>query len=166
LERRRNAVLNLGNTPGSYTTLQELFGASKGKGDGRIKCTITKHRIAKTAILLGVELLLRRHPSMILKMLDTWAPVRKPGRNGAPKVKYTKMELVLECSSTQGLLEKVDQVWRRISGEVSHRRVMTACLTLGLDSLNKVDPGKVRQLVSKVCPVQKKYFDHELQQWL
>lgn len=163
---RRNAVLNLSNTPESFVILQELFNDSKGKSEGRIKCTITKHRVAKTAILLGIEVLLKRSPSIALKLINTWAPVRKPGRRGQDQVKYTKMELVLECSSTQGLLEKVDQVWRLTSGAVSHRRVMTACLTIGLDSLNKVDPKKVRQLISKVCPVPKKYFDGELQDWL
>jgi len=166
LSIRHNAVLDLCNAQESVATLQTLFDASKGKGEGRIKCTITKHRLAKTAILMGFAILSKRPPSTTLRMIEKWAPLRKPGRKGGAKVKYVKTELVLECSSTQGLLEKIDHLWRQVSGVVSRRRIMTACLTIGLESLNKVDPGKVRQLVSKVCPVPKKYFDHELQQWL
>jgi hypothetical protein len=147
--------------------LSALFEASKGKGEGRIKCTLTKHRIAKTAILLGIALLSKKPPSMALKLIDRWAPVRVPVARGTRvHKKVVRTELVLECSSTQGLLAGVDRVWRLISGAVSHRRVTKAALVIGLDSLNKVDHGKVRQLVSKVCPVPKKYYDSELGLWL
>jgi len=162
----RNAVLDLTNSTDSVVILNALLEASKGKGDGRIKCTITKHRLAKTAILLGIAVLSKRAPSIILKLIEKWAPLRVPLRGSKPHKRVVKTELVLECSSTQGLLEGVDKVWRAISGKVSHRRVTKACLCLGLDSLNKVDPGKVRQLVSKVSPVQKKYWDAELGLWL
>lgn len=161
---RRNAVLDLTNSTDSVEILGTLFEATKGKGEGRIKCTITKHRLAKTAILLGIAVLSKRSPSIALKLIEKWAPLRAPVKG--KKKRVVKTELVLECSSTQGLLEGVDKVWRAIAGKVSHRRVTKACLCLGLDSLNKVDPGKVRQLVSKVCPVQKKYWDFELEQWL
>jgi hypothetical protein len=167
MSSHHNAVLDLSNSIESIDILQSLFDASKGKGEGRIKCTITKHRIAKTAILLGIALLSKKPPSMALKLINQWAPTRVPVPRGMRAHKrVVRSELVLECSSTQGLLDGVDRVWRVISGAVSHRRVTKACLTIGLDSLNKVDPGKVRQLVSKVCPVPKKYFDPELQQWL
>jgi hypothetical protein len=164
---RQNIVLDLSTSPESSEALHGLFAATNGKGDGRIKCTITKHRIAKTAILLGVQLLLKRGPEAISKLIEKWAPVKKPGRRlGSKKTKKIKTELVLECSSTQGLLEGVDKVWRKIAGEVSHRRVTKAALVLGLDSLSKVEPGKVRLLVSKVCPVPRKYWDPELGLWL
>lgn len=162
---RRNVVLDLAYSPESGVILQALLDATKGKGDGRIKCTVTKHRIAKTAILLGIQVLLKRPPSIIQTLIEKWAPLRKPGRRKGVRA-MVKAELVLECSSTQGLFEGVDRVWRLISGSVSHRRVTKACLCLGLDSLNKVDPGKVRQLVSKVCPVTTKYWDAELKHWL
>jgi hypothetical protein len=160
---RKNAMLDLSNTPDSTLILNALVTATKGKGEGRVKCTVTKHRVAKTAILLGIQVLSKRPPSTALKLVEKWAPICKPGRGGRLRV---RTELVLECSSTQGLLEGVDRVWRNISGAVSHRRVMKAALCLGLDSLNRVEPGKVRQLVSKVCPVPKKYWDPELDQWL
>jgi len=44
--------------------------------------------------------------------------------------------------------------------------VMTAALCIGIETLNKVDHTKMRQLVSKVCPVSKKYWDPEVNQWL
>lgn len=164
---RRNAVLDLSNSTDSVVILNALFEGTKGKGEGRIKCTITKHRLAKTAILLGIAVLSKRSPSIVLKLIEKWAPLRVPMRGSAKTHKrVVKTELVLECSSTQGLLEGVDRIWKGIQGKVSHRRVTKACLCLGLDSLNKVDPGKVRQLVSKVCPVPKKYWDAELGLWL
>lgn len=167
MSTRRNAVLDLSNTIESVEILNTIYEASKGKGEGRIKCTVTKHRIAKTAILLGIALLSKKPTSIILKMVNQWAPLRTPLPRGVKShKKQIKAELVLECSSTQGLLDGVDLIWRRVQGAVSHRRVTKAALTIGLDSLNKVDPGKVRQLVSKVCPVPKKYFDSELQVWL
>jgi hypothetical protein len=169
---RHNAVLNLTNAQESSRLLQLLYDSSKGKGEGRIKCTISKHRIAKTAILLGVLLLSRRDSPTALELIQNSAPKERPGRK--PRVarahkKITprvKVELVLECASTKGLVEGVDRVWRLINGAVSHRRVTMACLAIGLGSLSKVDPGKMRQLVSKVCPVSTKYFDYELGQWL
>lgn len=162
----KNAVLDLTNSTDSIVTLNALWEASKGKGEGRIKCTITKHRLAKTAILLGVAILSKRSPSTIQTLIEKWAPLRVPLRGAKGHKRVVKTELVLECSSTQGLLEGVDRVWRLISGAVSHRRVTKACLCLGLDSLSKVDPGQVRKLVSKVSPVEKKYWDPELNQWL
>lgn len=101
---------------------------------------------------------------MVLKLIEKWAPLRGKVRGHVKKPVRT--ELVLECASTQGLLEGVDRVWRVVSGAVSHRRVMKACLCIGLESLNRVDQGKVRQLVSRVCPVPKKYWDFELGLWL
>lgn len=166
MTERKNAVLDLTNTIDSVEVLRSLLEATKGKGEGRIKCTITKHRLAKTAILLGITLLLKRSPEVSLKLIEEWAPLRKPLRGKKGSKRVVRTELVLECASTQGLLEGVDKVWKNISGAVSHRRVTKACLCLGLDSLNKVDPGKVRLLVSKLSPVQKKYWDEELGQWL
>ena len=163
---RKNAVLDLTNTIDSVGVLRSLFEATKGKGEGRIKCTITKHRLAKTAILLGITLLLKRSPEVSLKLIEKWAPLRKPLRGKKGSKRLVRTELVLECSSTQGLLEGVDKVWKSISGAVSHRRITKACLCLGLDSLSKIDSGKVRLLVSKLSPVQRKYWDEELGQWL
>lgn len=159
-------MLDLTNSTDSIAILKALHEGTKGKGEGRIKCTITKHRLAKTAILLGITVLSKRPPSMIRKLIERWAPLRVPLRGAKGHKRVVKTELVLECSSTQGLLEGVDRIWRLISGAVSHRRVTKACLCLGLDSLSKVDPGKVRQLVSKVSPVTKKYWDAELGLWL
>lgn len=166
MTERKNAVLDLTNSTDSVETLNALFEASKGKGEGRIKCTITKHRLAKTAIFLGIVVLLKKSPSIALKLIERWAPLRVPLRGKKGYKRLIKTELVLECSSTQGLLEGVDKVWKHIEGAVSHRRVTKACLCLGLDSLSKVDPGTVRKLVSKVSPVQRKYWDPELGLWL
>jgi hypothetical protein len=167
---RYNAVLNLTNAQESASILHSLYTDSKEKGEGRIKCTVSKHRIAKTAILLGVLIISKRPPSAALDLIQHMAPRERPGRKprGIRSHKKTnpKVELVLECASTQGLVEGVDRVWRLVAGAVSRRRVMMACLTIGLDSLNKVEPGKMRQLVSRVCPVSTKYFDAELGQWL
>lgn len=140
--------------------MQELLAATKGKGEGRIKCTITKHRLAKTAIVIGTQVLKKKAPSILKRTIEKWAPLRVKGRI------YSHFELVLECASTQGLIEGVDQVWKLALGAVSHRRVMTAALCIGLESLHRVDHTKVRLLVSKVCPVQKKYWDPEIGQWL
>lgn len=156
----RNAVLNLGGRPESAATLQELLASTKGKGEGRIKCTITKHRLAKTAIILGTQILRKKDPSILKEFIEKWSPRKVRGRT------YSNFELVLECASTQGLIEGVDRVWRRTQGTVSHRRIMTAALCLGIESLSKVEPTKVRLVVSKVCPVIKKYWDPELNQWL
>jgi hypothetical protein len=167
MSSHRNTVLDLSNSIESSDILNSLYEASKGKAEGRIKCTITKHRVAKTAIILGIRLLSRKPKGIVLGLIERWAPLRLKSAPGVRSHKrMVKTELVLECSSTQGLLEGVDKVWRAIDGAVSHRRVTKAALTIGLDSLNKIDPGKVRQLVSKVCPVPKKYYDQELQQWL
>lgn len=155
-----NSVLNLGGSPASVAILQALLVSTKDKGEGRIKCTITQHRLAKTAIIIGIQLLKKKPPRTLRKIIERWAP-RKVRDLTVPSFR-----LVLECSSTQGLLEGVDDVWKQTLGAVSHRRVMTATLCLGLDLLNKVDPIKLRQLVSKVCPVQKKYWDPEISQWL
>ena len=160
---RLNISLSLSNTPESSEILNHLLADSKGKAEGRIKCTLTKHRVAKTAIILGMSLLSKRPKEVALSMIKEAAPLRKPGRNNR---KMIKTELVLECSSTQGLLDGVDKLWRAIGGTLSHRRVTTAALVIGLKSLNDVDPSQVRRLVSRVCPVPKKYFDSELQQWL
>jgi hypothetical protein len=160
-------VLDLSNSIESVEILTSLYEASKGVADGRIKCTITKHRVAKTAILLGIKLLLGKPRGVALSMVEGAAPYReKPPVGVRSHKRRIKAELVLECSSTQGLLEGVDRVWQAIGGEVSHRRVTKAALVIGLESLNKIDPGKVRQLVSKVCPVTRKYFDKELGEWL
>lgn len=162
---RKNAEVDLSNTPGSVEILAALFDSTKGKGEGRIKCTITKHRIAKTAILLGTQVLLKRRPDTLPKLIEQWAPLRKPGPSSPSRVKV-RAGLTLECSSTQGLLEGVDQIWKLIGGTHSHRRVLKACMCIGLDSLSKVDPGKVRRLVSRLCPMKRKYWDPELNQWL
>lgn len=161
---RHNVALSLSNTPETSEILNRILADSKDVAEGRIRCTLTKHRVAKAAILFGIKLLSRKPKEVVLSMVESASPVRKPGRNGSGK--RVKAELVLECASTQGLLEGVDKLWRAVGGKVSHRRVTTACLVIGLESLNKVDPGQVRRLVSKVCPVPKKYFDKELQDWL
>jgi len=160
---RNNITLSLSNTPETSEILNRLLGDAKGKAEGRIKCTVTKHRIAKTAIILGMNILTKRPKEVALRMVESAAPLRKSGRNNR---KMVKTELVLECSSTQGLIEAIDKLWRAIGGPVSHRRVTTAALVIGLKSLNEVDPGMVRQLVSKVCPMARKYFDKELGEWL
>lgn len=160
---RVNTVLNLHNTSEAVKHLRAIVASTQGKGEGRIKCTVTKHRVAKTAILLGITILSRRPPSIALEFVKKWAPKQSwVGRN------RVKVNLVLECSSTQGLLEGVDNMWKKVNEieAISHRKVMTAALCLGLDSMNKVDPGKVRELVSKLCPVKTKYWDPELDRWL
>ena len=162
---RQNADVDLSNTPGSVAILNSLYDASKGKGEGRIKCTLTKHRIAKAAVLLGIRVLLKRSPDTLLKTIEQWAPLRKPGPVGSQRAR-AKAGLALECSSTQGLLEGVDRVWRLINGEASHRRVLKACMCIGLDAMSRVNQGKVRQLVSKLSPVKQKYWDPELGLWL
>jgi hypothetical protein len=159
-----NSLMDLTYSSKSVEILQSLFDVSKGKGEGSIKCTVTKHRIGKTAILLGIEILTKRSPSRVLALIERCAPIRRSGwEKGKGK---TKVVLCLECSSPQGILTGIDQVWRLIDGEVSRRRVTKAALCLGLESLNRVEPSKVRQLVSKVCPVPRKYWDPELGQWL
>lgn len=160
LEGQRNCVLDLSTCPESTTTLHALVDSTKDKGDGRIKCTVTKHRLAKAAIVLGVQILKKKPPKALKKVIERWAPQRVRGRT------YSQYTLVLECSSPQGLLEEVDALWKLTLGVVSHRRIMTAALSIGLSSLNKVDPIKMRLLVSKVCPVAKKYWDSEIEQWL
>ena len=60
---RVNAVLDLHSNPEALVALNALVMASKGKGEGRIKCTVTKHRVAKTAIILGIQLLSRKPPT-------------------------------------------------------------------------------------------------------
>jgi hypothetical protein len=157
-------MLELGYSTESILILDALVADSRGKGEGRIKCTVTKHRVAKTAILFGIQVLSKRSPSIALKLIEKWAPICKPGRGR--KIRRRRTGLVLECSSTQGLLEGVDRVWGDIGGAVSHRRVTLAALCLGLDSLNRIEPGKVRRLVSKLCPVPNKYWDPELGLWL
>lgn len=165
MAERRNALLDLSNTIDSVEVLDRLYIASVGKGEGRIKCTLTKHRIAKTAIVLGVQILLKRTPSSILGIIEKRAPLKTRGQS-RPHRKAVRTHLVLECASTQGLLEGVDRVWKMTNGTISHRRVMKASLCLGLESLARVDHAKVRQLVSKVCPIQKKYWDPEVGGWL
>lgn len=159
----KNTVLNLHKNSLSISQLHALVASTEGKGEGRIKCTVTKHRVAKTAILLGIAILSKKPPSTALKYIKKWAP--KQRWIGRTKV---KVNLVLECASTQGLLESVDRTWKKVNEmeAVSHRKVMTAALCIGLDSLTKVDSGKVRQLVSKLAPVPTKYWDPELDQWL
>lgn len=164
---RQNVVLELSSNPESVEALDQIYSQSKAVPTGRVKCTITKHRLAKVAIILGVAILNKRSSIAALGLIEKWAPerVRERGKRSGPK--KIKAELVLECSSTQGLLEGVDQVWRgKINGAVSHRRVTRAALCLGLDSMTKLDPKMLRQIVSKVCPVQRKYWDEELQTWL
>ena len=90
----------------------------------------------------------------------------KPKGTRSHKKATPKVEIVLECASTKGLIEGVDRMWRLVDGAVSRRRVTMACLALGLDTMGKVDSGRMRQLVSKICPVSTKYFDAELGQWL
>jgi hypothetical protein len=161
----KNIILDLTHSKASVANLQALFDASIGKGEGRIACTVTKHRLSKTAILLGVEILKKRPPSSVLELIDKWSPMAiLPGVR--LKRKRHRTTLVLECSSTQGLLEGVDQIFKHIDGRVSHSRVAKACFCLGLDSLARVDPGQVRMLVSKVSPVKKKYWDPGLGLWL
>jgi hypothetical protein len=162
MTKLKNVVLDLSGTLETVELLGALVGATKGKGEGRIKCTVTKHRMAKTAILLGIAILLKKPPSIALDFIQKWAPLRKKGKRCVP----VKANLVLECSSTQGFFEGVDKIWKQVGEAVSHRRVMKACLCIGLDSLNKVDPGKVRLLVSRLSPVQTKYWDPELDQLL
>lgn len=168
LVSRQNTEVDLSASPRSYSTLVALWETTKGKGEGTVKCTLTKHRIAKAAILFGVQILLRREPSDLMSLILKWSPQKKSGPKGPRKQVRTRVRsgLTLECSSTQGVLEGVDQIWRLIHSEVSHRRVMTACLCLGLDSLARVDPGKMRQIVSRLVPVPRKYWDPELGLWL
>jgi hypothetical protein len=157
---RRNSVLNLVGSPESAAIMMALLASTKDKGEGRIKCTVTKHRLAKTAIVIGIQILKRKPQSTLKQLIEKWAPRKVRGRI------CSNFVLVLECTSTQGLLEGVDYVWRQTFGAVSHRRVMTAALCIGIETLNKVDHTKMRQLVSKVCPVSKKYWDPEVNQWL
>ena len=159
----KNTILNLHNTSEAISNLRAIVAATHGKGEGRIKCTVTKHRVAKTAILLGIAILSKKPPSTALEYIKKWAP--KQRWIGRTKV---KVNLVLECASTQGLLESVDRTWKKVNEmeAVSHRKVMTAALCIGLDSLTKVDSGKVRLLISKLSPVPFKYWDPELDQWL
>lgn len=164
---RHNMVIDLGDSDSAIEILDTLMKGSRGKGEGRIKCTVTKHRLAKTAIMLGIKILSRQPPASIQRLAEKLAPLRKPGRPARGAKRRLRTELVLECSSTQGLLDGLDTVWRIIAtGEVSHRRIAKTALCLGLDSMAKVDHGKVRQLVSRVCPVPKKYWDTEVGAWL
>lgn len=162
---RKNADIDLSNTPGSFEILSSLYEATKGKGEGTVKCTITKHRVAKTAILLGIIVLSKKDPDTLQRLIERWAPLRKPGPKTLQRAR-AKTSLTLECSSTQGLLEGVSKLWRRVNGVVSHRRIMKACLCVGLDSLNRIESGKVRRLVAQLSPVKTKYWDPELNQWL
>lgn len=162
--QHRNNVLNL--SPNSDRLLNELYQGTQGKGEGRIKCTITRHRLAKTAIVLGIAVLSKKSPSLVLKHILESTPSTRSGRKPKGKKRPVRASIVLECASTPKLLEGIDSLWRLISGELSHRRVTTACLNLGLEMMGRQDPGKVRLLVSKVCPVTTKYWDPELGAWL
>ena len=159
-------VLDLCGADVITETLDSLWRGSRGKGEGRIKCTITKHRLAKTAIVLGIKILSQKPPASIIKLASEWAPLRKPGRPPRGVKKHSRTELVLECASTTGLLDGIDTVCRMTTGAVSHRRVAKTALYLGLDSMSKVEHAKVRQLISRVCPVPKKYWDPEVGEWL
>jgi hypothetical protein len=155
--------LELGWGTKSLLTFNALVTASKGKGEGRVKCTVSKHRIAKTAILVGTQMLLRMPPATVLELVEKWAYIS----NLKPRVYRKRMvRLVLACASPPGLLEGLDRVLKHISGAVSHRRVTKTALCIGLDSLSRVEPGKLRLLVSKICPVPRKYWDPELGLWL
>lgn len=106
---------------------------------------------------------------MALKLINTSAPTQTRGPKPKKMVKLAqpvRCELVLECSSTQGLLEGVDKVWMAIQGAVSHRRITKAALVIGVQSLSQIDSGMVRKLVSRRCPVTRKYWDEELGLWL
>lgn len=161
MNKMHNLVLKLNSS--STQILLLLLDASRGKGEGRIKCTVTRHRLAKTAILLGLKFFSQREDA--LDLITQWYPLTRSGPKKEGETRF-KGTLVLECSSPQGLLEGVDQVWKQVGEAVSHRRVTTASLFLGLDLMNRLDPKVVRKLVSRACPVPRKYWDPELGQWL
>jgi hypothetical protein len=161
----QNLVFDLTYSTDTLGALQSIYDASKGKGGGSIRCTVSKHRISKTAIIFGAKVLLKLDPRLVLGLVEYWAPKGRSEQAKEAKVPKS-IRLVCECSKHPGLTLDVDRLWEIVSGKVSHQRIMGACLCLGLDSLSRVDPGSVRLLISKVCPVQKKYWDEELGQWL
>ncbi len=120
-------------------------------------------------MVLGLKVLLRGRADSVLEMVKSRAPIKPSGRikgQRSHKARSKPCELVLECSNLPDLFEAIDKVWRKVSGAVSRRRIAKTALCLGLDSMAKVDHGKVRQLVSRVCPVPKKYWDTEVGAWL
>jgi hypothetical protein len=167
--KRVNASLEMYTNPDSLVLLKELVDASRGASEGTTKCTITKSRIAKTAIVLGVQLLLLKTPEEVLNLVEKWAPVYKAGSSGPYRhgLKLrAHMTLFLECSSTPCVLECVERAWRYIRCDLSQSRVIKTAFCVGLYSIADIEPCKLRLLVSKVCPVPRKYFDAELNQWL